>query len=254
MIRIEHLGKRYGAIRAIDDLSLSVAPGEVFALLGPNGAGKSTTIKCLVGLLTPDQGRIELDGIDVVANAAAARARVSYVPEVAYVYDALTPWEYLHLRGRLFGVDDTAIGTRAERLLGGLGLWERRHQPMVAFSKGMVQKTVLASALLTQPRVLVLDEPLSGLDVETTMLVKEVIREFANRGGALLYSSHLLDVVERVADRVAVIDKGTLRALGTVAELRREAGASGEHSLEQLFAQLTNAGDPVARAKALLGP
>jgi ABC-2 type transport system ATP-binding protein len=117
----------------------------------------------------------------------------------------------------------------------------------------MTQKTVLAAALLTEPRVLVLDEPLSGLDVETTMLVKEVMREFAHRGGTLLYSSHQLDVVERVADRVAVIDKGQLRALGTLAELRQQAGAESEQRLEQLFAQLTGAGDPVARAKELLG-
>ncbi len=253
MIRIERLKKTYGDIRAIDDLSLVVEPGEVFALLGPNGAGKSTTIKCLIGLLTPDAGRLELDGIDVLAQPAQARRRVSYVPEVAHVYDALTPWEYLHLRGRLFELADDKITHNAERLLRGFGLYERRDQPMVAFSKGMTQKTVLASALLTEPRVLVLDEPLSGLDVETTMLVKEVMREFARRGGTLLYSSHMLDVVERVADRVAVIDKGTLRAVGTVDDLRRQAGVGGEQRLEQLFAQLTGAGDPVAQAKALLG-
>jgi ABC-2 type transport system ATP-binding protein len=253
MIRLEHLRKSYGAVRAIDDLSLTVAPGQVFALLGPNGAGKSTTIKCLIGLLTPDSGRIELDGIDVLAEPEQARRRVSYVPEVAYVYDALTPWEYLHLRGRLFLLDDDKLARNAARLLRGLGLFERRDQPMVAFSKGMTQKTVLAAALLTEPRVLVLDEPLSGLDVETTMLVKEVMREFAHRGGTLLYSSHQLDVVERVADRVAVIDKGQLRALGTLTELRQQAGAESEQRLEQLFAQLTGAGDPVARAKELLG-
>jgi ABC-2 type transport system ATP-binding protein len=253
MIRIEHLRKSYGALRAVDDLSLLVQPGEVFALLGPNGAGKSTTIKCLVGLLTPDAGRIELDGIDVVGEPARARRRLSYVPEVAHVYDALTPWEYLHLRGRLFGMEDARIAANAERLLRGFGLLDRRDQPMVAFSKGMTQKTLLACALLTEPSVLVLDEPLSGLDVETTMLVKELLREFARRQGTLLYSSHLLDVVERVADRVAVIDRGRLRAVGTVDELRRQSGADGELPLEQLFAQLTGAGDPVARARELLG-
>jgi ABC-2 type transport system ATP-binding protein len=253
MIRIEHLEKAYGDIRAVDDLSLVVEAGEVFALLGPNGAGKSTTIKCLIGLLTPDGGRVELDGIDVVAQPARARRRTSYVPEVAHVYDALTPWEYLHLRGRLFELDDDKIAKHAERLLEGFGLLERKDQPMVAFSKGMTQKTVLAAALLTEPRVLVLDEPLSGLDVETTMLVKELMREFAHRGGTVLYSSHLLDVVERVADRVAVIDKGVLRALGTVDDLRRQANVGGEQRLEQLFSQLTGASDPLARARALLG-
>src|SRR5690606_12627455 len=244
--------KCYGEIRAVDDLSLVVEPAQVFALLGPNGAGKSTTIKCLVGLLTPDSGRIELDGVDVLAEPAKARRRVSYVPEVAWVYDALTPWEYLHLRGRLFDLPDDKIAANAERLLKGFGLFERRDQPMVAFSKGMTQKTLLASALLTEPRVLVLDEPLSGLDVETTMLVKELMREFARRGGTVLYSSHVLDVVERIADRVAVIDKGRLRAVGTLAELREGAGG-GEQRLEELFAQLTGAGDPVARARELLG-
>ncbi|MEZ5967425.1 MAG: ABC transporter ATP-binding protein [Planctomycetota bacterium] len=253
MIRIEHLGKDYGRIRAIDDLTLLVEPGQVFALLGPNGAGKSTTIKCMMGLLSPDRGTIELDGVDVRTDPARARRRVSYVPEVAHVYDALTPWEYLHLRGRLFELDDAAIDARTERLLRGFGLYERRDQPMAAFSKGMTQKTVLASALLTEPHILILDEPLSGLDVETTMLVKEVMRQFAARGGTLLYSSHMLDVVERIADRVAVIDRGGLRAVGSVQELRQQAGADGERRLEQLFAELTHAGDPVARAKELLG-
>lgn len=253
MIKIVSLSKSYGDVRAVDDLSLTVAPGQVFALLGPNGAGKSTAIKCLIGLLAPDRGSVELNGVDVVRDPAAARRRVSYVPEVAHVYDALTPWEYLTLRGRLFEVDDATIQRNAERLLAGFGLLDRRHVPIATFSKGMTQKTVLASALLTEPTVLVLDEPLSGLDVETTMLAKAIMRQFAAGGGTVLYSSHMLDVVETVAERVAVIDKGKLRAEGTVVELRKQMGAGDSASLEELFATLTHAADPVARAREVLG-
>ena len=254
VICIEGLRKTYGDFVAVDGLDLEVRAGEVLALLGPNGAGKSTTVKCLVGLLRPDTGRMTIDGHDVLRSPAQARRALSYVPELARVHDALTPREYLRLKGRLFDMAEDSIEAGTKRLLDGFGIGGRIDDAMVGFSKGMAQKVALAAALLPAPRALVLDEPLSGLDVETTMVVKEVLRTFATRGGAVLYCSHLLDVVESVADRVAVLDQGRLQAVGSLAELRAGTGSGADTRLESLFRTLTHAADPKARAEAILGP
>ncbi len=252
LIEIEGLSKRFGDVTAVQDLSLRIESGRITALLGPNGAGKTTTVKCIVGLHRPDAGRILVSGHDTVAEAVEAKRKLSYVPEVAHLYEALTPDEFLALKGRLFGLGEAAIEAGIERLLSGFGLLERRHEPMAGFSKGMCQKVALSSALLIEPEVLVLDEPMSGLDVDTTLVFKELLREFAGAGGAVLYCSHLLDVVETLADCVAVLDGGVLQAVGTMEELRDRAG--GEHQrLEELFRELTAAEDPVARARAILG-
>jgi len=248
MIRIQALRKSYGDVVAVDDLSLTAAAGEITALLGPNGAGKTTTLSCIVGLQRPDAGSIHVGDIDIARSPKAAKRVLSYVPEVANLYSALTPTEYLALRGRLFDMAEARIDGAIHRLLGGFGLSPRAHEPMAGFSKGMTQKVALAAALLTEPKVLVLDEPLSGLDVETTLVFKELLRTFAARGGAVLYCSHLLDVVETLADRVAVLDRGQVRAFGTLDELRR-----GGQGLEQMFQDLTAAADPIARARELLG-
>jgi ABC-2 type transport system ATP-binding protein len=253
MLRITGLRKAYGSLVALDGLDLEVADSEITALLGPNGAGKSTAVKCVVGLLDPDAGSVQLDDIDVLRNRAAAKRRIGYLPEVARLYEALTPVEYLTLKGRLFDLDENAIRTGIGRLLEGFGLQDRAREPMAAFSKGMMQKVALASALLTEPRLLILDEPLTGLDVNTAMVVKEIMREFAARGGAVLHCSHILDVVENTADRVALLDRGRLLASGTVAELRTKAGAGADKNLESVFRTLTHASDPVAQARAILG-
>ena len=252
MIEIRELAKTYGDLVALDGLTLTAPAGEILALLGPNGAGKTTTVRCLVGLLRPDSGTIAVAGHDVARQASAARRVIGYVPEVAELYEALTPWEYLQLKGRLFEMDEAAIETAGQRLLGGFGLMERRHQPMVTLSKGMNQKVCLAAALLTDPKVLVLDEPLAGLDVETTLVMKEVMREFARAGGTLLYCSHLLDVVETIAHRIAVLDRGKLLACGTLQELAEQGGGGTDQRLEEIFQHLTATADPEARARALL--
>ena len=252
MIEIHELRKTFGDLTAVDNLSLTVEASQITALLGPNGAGKTTTLSCIVGLLEPDTGRILVGGEDVQKNPVATKRLISYVPETANLYQALTPNEYLALKGRLFGMQESAIAEGIERLLGGFGLLERRHEPIVGFSKGMTQKVAIASALLTEPRVLILDEPLSGLDVETTMVLKAILRAFARGGGAVLYCSHLLDVVETLADRVAVLDHGKVQAVGSMDELRQGVGG-GDHRLEELFRQLTHAVDPEARARELLG-
>ncbi len=253
MLSITGLRKAYGAFVALHGLDLAIAPGEVLALLGPNGAGKSTTVKCLVGLLRPDAGSIRIAGIDALADPAPARAAVGYLPEVARLHEVLTPWEFLLLKGRLFDLDDGTIRTRGERMLGGFDLLDRADEPMVGFSKGMLQKVSIAGALLTDPKLLVFDEPLSGLDVTTTLVVKELMREFAAKGGAVLHCSHLLDVVESTAHRIAVLDQGRLLACGTAAELRRQAGAGADARLDAVFRSLVRASDPRAAARAILG-
>jgi ABC-2 type transport system ATP-binding protein len=253
MLQLRGLRKAYGDLVALHGLDLDVRAGEILALLGPNGAGKSTTVKCVVGLLQPDAGSVHVDGHDANSDPAAARRRTGYVPEIPRLHDALTPVEFLLLKGRLFGLDDAAIAAASARMLAGFGIGERGEEPMAGFSKGMQQKVSLAAALLTEPRLLVLDEPLSGLDVETTFTVKELMRAFAARGGGVLYCSHMLDVVQTVAHRVAVLHHGRLLACGTVDELRQAAGSGGDADLGSVYRQLTRANDPVAAARAILG-
>ncbi|MEC8252985.1 MAG: ABC transporter ATP-binding protein [Planctomycetota bacterium] len=252
MLAIADLRKTYGSLVALEGLNLEVHPGEILALLGPNGAGKSTAVKCLVGMLKPDSGTVHVDGLDAL-GAPASRRLIGYLPEVARLHETLTPWEFLLLKGRLFDLEDAAIAARAERLLAGFGLLERRDEPMVAFSKGMLQKVSISAALLTDPKLLVFDEPLSGLDVTTAQVVKELMHEFAGRGGAVLHCSHLLDVVEHTAHRIAVLDKGKLLAQGTAAELRAQAGAGAATHLDQVFRSLVQASDPAQAANAILG-
>ena len=253
MLRLEGLRKSYGSFTALHGLDLTIGAGEILALLGPNGAGKSTAVKCIVGLLRPDAGRITIAGVDALAAPTAARALVGYLPEVPRLHEVLTPWEFLLLKGRLFDVDEATIRARGERMLAGFGLLDRADEPMVGFSKGMLQKVSIAAALLTAPRLLVFDEPLSGLDVTTTLVVKELMREFAAKGGAVLHCSHLLDVVEATAHRIAVLDHGRLLADGTAAELRTQVGAGADVHLDSVFRSLVQASDPVAAARAILG-
>jgi len=253
MLALRGLRKTYGSFTALHGLDLSIAGGEILALLGPNGAGKSTTVKCLVGLLRPDTGQITIDGTDALAQPNEAKRKVGYLPEVARLHEVLTPWEFLLLKGRLFDIPDAVIRARGERMLSGFDLDGRGDEPMVGFSKGMVQKVSIAAALLTEPKLLVFDEPLSGLDVTTTLVVKQLMHEFAARGGAVLHCSHMLDVVETTAHRIAVLDQGRLLACGTAAELRQQVGASSGAHLDAVFRTLVKASDPIAAAKSILG-
>jgi ABC-2 type transport system ATP-binding protein len=253
MLRLHGLRKTYGDFVALHGLDLEIAGGETLALLGPNGAGKSTAVKCIVGLLQPDAGSVHVDGIDALREPAPARRRIGYLPEVARLHETLTPWEFLLLKGRLFDLDDSVVAARADRLLTGFAIADRKDEPMVAFSKGMLQKVSISAALLTEPKLLVFDEPLSGLDVTTTQIVKQLMHEFARRGGAVLHCSHLLDVVEHTADKIAVVDKGRLLACGTAAELRTQVGAADGTHLDSVFRSLVQASDPTAAANAILG-
>lgn len=251
LVRFERVVARFGAVTALAGLDLEIRSGEVFGLLGSNGAGKTTALRILTGLLPPTEGRVTVDGIDVAAEPLDARRRFGFVPDGAPLYANLTPRQHLVLVGRLHGVDEARAASEAARLLDALDLADRADDPVGQFSRGMRQKVGLACAILPRPKLLILDEPLNGLDAPTTAIVKEVLRGWADRGGAVLYTSHLLDVAERVCDRVAVLHRGQLLGLGSLDELRAVAGRSG--TLEQVFGALTHATDPKAGAARILG-
>ncbi|MBL8860999.1 MAG: ABC transporter ATP-binding protein [Planctomycetes bacterium] len=252
LAELRSVGKSFGEHVALADVSFTVRAGEVFGLLGPNGAGKTTALRILCGGLAPDTGTAFLSGIDVADDPLAARRLVAFVPDGAPLYANLGARGHLELVGRLHGLAEDLIAREADRLLAALDLGGRARDPVGTFSRGMRQKVAIACALLPRPPLLVLDEPLNGLDAPTTVVIKEVLRTWADRGGAVLYTSHLLDVAERVCDRIAILDRGRLVALGTFEELRREA--RGGATLEAVFNALTQAEDPRARALRILGP
>ena len=242
---------QFGEHVALRDLSFDVRPGEVFGLLGPNGAGKTTALRLICGLIQQTSGSIRVGGHDPLHAPLEARRTLSFVPDGAPLYDNLSPRQHLDLVGRLHGIEESAHRAEGARLLEALDLTERAGDPVGQFSRGMRQKTALALALLPQPRLLVMDEPLSGLDAPTTAMFKEVIRIWAQRGGAVLYTSHLLDVVERVCDRMLILNQGQRVGLGSLDELRAVSGTDG--TLEQVFSKIARAEDPTLRANALLG-
>ena len=252
LAELREVSKSFDGHVALDGLTLAVRPGEVLGLLGPNGAGKTTAVRILCGVLAPDSGRALVDGHDLATEPLQARRRLAFVPEGAPLYANLSPRQHLHLVGRLHGMEETELRGESARLLMRLELGDRIDDPVGGFSRGMRQKTALACAILPRPALLVLDEPLSGLDAPTTAVVKELLRAWARRGGAVLYTSHLLDVVERVCDRMAILATGQLVAEGTLNELRTRSGTDG--TLEEVFRAVTHADDPRARAEAVLGP
>ena len=253
----------YGERAALRSLSASIRPGEVYGLLGPNGAGKTTAVRILCGQLRPTAGAAFVDGIPVAERPLEARRKLAFVPDGAPLYANLSPRGHLDLVGRLFGLEEATIASESTRLMEAFGLAERIDDPVGQFSRGMRQKVALACAILPRPKLLVLDEPLEGLDAPTTAMVKELLREWARGGGSVLYTSHQLDVVERVCDRMGIVDRGELVAEGTLEDLRRQAGTNGTGApdglrgegatLEAVFRTVTHAEDPVARARRILG-
>jgi ABC-2 type transport system ATP-binding protein len=251
LVQFQGVTHSFGDLRVLAHLDLEVLPGEVFGLLGPNGAGKTTALRILCGLLKPTAGSVRIAGFDVHSQALEARRQFSFVPDGAPLYANLSPRQHLELVGRLHGLDEAHIAAESRRLLEALDLGDRTNDPVGQFSRGMRQKTALACAILPRPALLILDEPLNGLDAPTTTMFKEVLRKWADRGGAVLYTSHLLDVVERVCDRMAVLSKGELVGMGSLVALREQAGIGG--TLEQVFGSLTHGEDPHAQAERLLG-
>ncbi len=236
IINIQHLFKSYGAKPVLKDINLQIYPGQVIGYIGPNGAGKSTTVKVLCGLLTDYDGEVTVKGFDIKKNTLDVKRHIGYVPELAELYDVLTPMEYLQFAGALYGMDESICAERIERMMAAFSLSANINQRMDSFSKGMKQKVLLASGILHNPDIIILDEPLSGLDANSVIIVKELISKLAADGKTIFYCSHMMDVVEKVSDRIVLIDEGRMIANGTIEELR---ALHGDMSLEQIFAKLT---------------
>ena len=235
MLEVRAVTKRYGALTAVSRVSFAVGPGEVLGYLGPNGSGKSTTVKMIVGLMPPTTGAILLDGADIQNDLPAYKAQVGYVPEEAHVYTYLTGPEYLRLAGRLRGLDAAVLERKIDRLLKVFGLDTDRHALLSAYSKGMRQKILLSAAVLHNPRILVLDEPASGLDVSTSLVLRGVVRTLAANGRLVFYSSHELETIEKISTRVIILRSGEVVADDSAARLRELTQAP---SLEDVFSQL----------------
>jgi ABC-2 type transport system ATP-binding protein len=242
-LSIRGLCKRFDGKSAVDQLDLTVRPGEFYALLGPNGAGKTTTIRMTAGLLLPDSGSIEVFGVDVLKDPVAAKRITAWLPDEPALYDKLDPLEYLEFVAGLWGVEPDVALPRARELLEVLELWPHRHTRCEGFSRGMKQKVALAGALIHDPMLLLLDEPLTGLDAAIARQVKDLLTARAKAGRAIILTTHILEVAERLADRIGIIHAGRLCAEGTLEDLRARTGRAGD-SLEEVFLDLTS------RAKA----
>ena len=238
MIELEGATRTYGAKVAVDALRLTIPPGELFAFLGPNGAGKTTTIKMLVGLLRPSGGSIRVCGLDVVSQAREASLQIGYVPDQPYLYEKLTGREFLRFIADMYGLDARVAKERVEHEIRRFELEDFADYLAESYSHGMKQRTVFASALLHDPAVLIVDEPMVGLDPHGAQLLKQSIRDYAKLGMTILLSTHSLNVAEEISDRIAIIDHGKILTIGTMEQLRERVGGY-QGSLEQIFLQLT---------------
>ena len=234
---IKGLVKRFGKKAAVDGLSLTIPAGMLYGFLGVNGAGKTTTLRMISGLIRPDGGSISVGGIDVEAEPRRAKQFLAYVPDDPVLYGKLNPMEHLEFVAALWNVPPVVARRRAQDLLERLGLWERRQEWLESYSRGMKQKVALASALIHEPRLILLDEPLTGLDASAARLVKDILLEFLRGGGAVVLTTHILEVAERLAERIGIMSGGRLIAEGTMAELRSSSGRAGG-SLEEIFLQV----------------
>ncbi len=235
MLELRNVSKRYSAIAAVEDVSFSVRAGEIVGYLGPNGSGKSTTLKMITGLIEPSNGEILFGGLPLKHNLIEYRQRFGYVPEEAHVYPHLTGSEYLEMVGQLRGLPKQKLAMKIEGLLRMLGLYGDRDVTISSYSKGMRQKILLAGALLHNPDLLLLDEPFSGLDVGSALVLRDLIRDLAAKGKAVLLSSHELDTIERICSRVVILSKGRIAADDSIQQLRSLMSLP---SLEQVFSEL----------------
>lgn len=239
MLRLEGLEKSYGkgSIKAVDGIDLEIRPGEIFGFLGPNGAGKSTTIKMIVGLLKPDKGRVVLDGIDVWKEPLKAKQTISYVPDNPEIYDRLKGIEYLNFVADMYGIPSDERRAKIEHYSSIFSIQDALDGLIGGYSHGMKQKLVLVSALLNNPSLFILDEPMVGLDPRSSFNLKEIMRDICDNGNKVFFSTHVMEVAEKLCDRIAIINRGKIIALGTMEELRALAEEKG--SLENIFLELT---------------
>lgn len=247
-LRATRLSKRFSGLTVVSDVSLTIRPGEIVGYLGPNGSGKTTTARMLSGLLEPSAGRVEYNGADIHADVIAFHRHMGYVPEEPYLYPFLSGREYLNLVGRLRELPESLLASKIDGFLTLFNLTAAADQSIASYSKGMRQKIVISAALLHDPAIVIFDEPETGLDVATTMMLRHLVRTLASRGKAILYSSHILEVVERVCDRVIVLHKGVVVADDSIARLRQ---LSSSTSLEAVFSQLVIREDPETVARDL---
>jgi ABC-2 type transport system ATP-binding protein len=238
MIKISHVSKSYnkGSVKAVDDLSLEIRSGEIFGFLGPNGAGKTTTIKMLVGLLTPDAGQITLDGVDIQKNPIEAKSSIGYVPDNPDMFERLTGMEYLNFMADVYNVPSGVRAERVRHFLELFGMADAAGDLIKSYSHGMRQKIVVTGALIHDPSLWILDEPLVGLDPKSSFQLKELMRKHCDDGKTVFFSTHVLEVAEKLCDRIGIINHGKLVAIGTLEELRQGDRAE---SLESIFLELT---------------
>jgi ABC-2 type transport system ATP-binding protein len=238
MIRLRQLTKRYGNFTAVNDISLDVPKGELFGFLGPNGAGKTTTLRMIAGILQATAGTVEVAGHDIDKEPQAAKSRLGFIPDRPYVYEKLTGAEFLRFVAGLYGQGGSGVESRMDELLALFELTDWKDQLVEKYSHGMRQKLIISSALVHRPDVIVVDEPMVGLDPKGQSFLKDLFRQFCDRGGTVLMSTHTLEIAEAVCDRIAIIQKGKIAAVGTMTEVRQQTESHGQ-SLEQLFLKLT---------------
>ena len=232
MLNIEHLTKAYGEKKAVDNLSLHIAPGEIYGFIGHNGAGKTTTLKSVVGILQFDAGEITIDGISIKENPLECKRRFAYIPDNPDLYDYMTGIKYLNFIADIFGVGANERQARIRKYADAFELTDDLAQPIAAYSHGMKQKLAIISAWLHQPKLILMDEPFVGLDPKASHLLKEMMRQVCNQGGAIFFSTHVLEVAEKLCDKVAIIKSGRLIRSGTMEEVK------GDDSLEEVFLEL----------------
>ncbi|MDY6988656.1 MAG: ABC transporter ATP-binding protein [Thermodesulfobacteriota bacterium] len=240
MIRLEKLTKVFQQVRAVDEVSLQVGPGEIYGFLGPNGAGKTTTIKMLAGVLRPTSGRIFIDGLDLHTHAVEIKQRVGFIPDRPFLYERLTGMEFMSFMANLYGVNGPQQSERIERLLELFELAQWGGELVGSYSHGMKQRLIMSAALLHRPRVFIVDEPLVGLDPKGARLIKRIFRDLRSKNLTVFMSTHTLEIAGELCDRIGIIQKGKLVAEGTLAELKKRAGQKGPH-LESIFLHLTGA-------------
>ncbi len=247
MIEISGLTKKYGTFMAVDGINLSVPTGELFGFLGPNGAGKTTTLRMIAGILRPTSGRVRIAGIDLGTSPMEAKAKLGFIPDRPFIYEKLTGMEFLRFVAGLFGQDGPPVEKRATELLAVFDLEEWGDELVESYSHGMRQKLIISSAFVHRPEVIVVDEPMVGLDPKAAKTLKDLFREYTRRGHTIMMSTHTLEVAQTLCDRIGIIQRGHIRACGTMDELRANA-ARGDEGLEEIFLRLT--GDDVARELA----
>jgi ABC-2 type transport system ATP-binding protein len=252
VITLTGLTKLYGKFKAVDGIELTVPKGELFGFLGPNGAGKTTTFRMIAGIIVPTAGRIEIGGVDLARQPLVAKRRLGYIPDRPFVYDKITGAEFLRFVAALYNAEDASLERRIDELLDVFELTPWKHELTESYSHGMRQKLIIAGALIHRPEVIVVDEPMVGLDPKGTRLLKDLFRRYVKRGGTILMSTHTLEVAESMCDRIAIMQSGRILASGTMDELRLQT-ASGDASLEDLFLRLTG-GFRERQLDAILGP